>query len=167
MSGVLVSRLFIPPLVAAFCLVSLLPAVAQETPAPEAVPADAGPAPADGRITLELNNVADAEGGACRMTFVAANHSGEGFDRTGWQVGVFDAQGIVRSILVLEFGELPDGKTKIVLFDLPGRGCADISRVVVNDVAHCLPPGGAADAQSPVCLDALTTRSRANIEFGV
>lgn len=167
MSGVLVSRLFIPPLVAAFCLASLLSAVAQETPAPEAVPADAGSAPADGRITLELNNVADAEGGACRMTFVAANHSGEGFDRTGWQVGVFDAQGIVRSILVLEFGELPDGKTKIVLFDLPGRGCADISRVVVNDVAHCRPQGGAADVQSPVCLDALTTRSRATIEFGV
>lgn len=167
MARVLVSRLFFPPLVALFGLAAPLVVAAQEAPAPDGAPADAPSAPAEGQITLELNNVADADGGACRMTFVAANHSGEGFQRTGWQVGVFDAQGIVRSILVLEFGELPDGKTKIVLFDLPGRGCADISRVVVNDVAQCLPEGGAADTQSPTCLDALTTRSRANISFGV
>lgn len=144
-----------------------VPAAAQESTAVTATIAEQQSSADAGRITLELNNVADAEGGACRMTFVAANHSGEGFTRTGWQVGIFDGQGIVRSILVLEFGDLPDGKTKIVLFDLPGRGCADISRVVVNDVAQCQPVDAAEGAQSPACLEALTVRSRANIEFGI
>ena len=129
---------------------------------------DADQAAADqGKIVLELNNATDVDGGACRMTFVATNNSGAGFARTGWQVGVFDAEGIVRSILALEFGELPASKTKIVLFDLPGRGCADISRVIVNDVTLCQPTGAADDVRAPACLEALTTRSRATIEFGV
>lgn len=133
-----------------------LPVGAQEQADPDA-----------GRIVLELNNATDTEAGACRMTFVAINRTGTGFASTGWQVGVFDAGGIVRSILALDFGALPAGKTKIVLFDLPGRGCADISRVIINDVTLCQPEGAAPDSQAPACLDALTTRSRAAIEFGV
>ncbi|WP_157935921.1 hypothetical protein [Paracoccus zhejiangensis] len=140
---------------------ALIGFTAAPAPAQEVAASDAG------RIVLELNNVTDTEAGACRMTFVAINNSGSGFARTGWQVGVFDAGGIVRSILALEFGALPASKTKIVLFDLPGRGCDDISRVIVNDVTLCQPEEAAADAIAPTCLDALTTRSRAAIEFGV
>lgn len=138
-----------------------LPVAAQEAAAPDAA------APDTGRIVLELNNVTDTEAGACRMTFVAVNNSETALASTGWQVGVFDAEGIVRSILALEFGALPASKTKIVLFDLPGRGCDDISRVIVNDVTLCQPEGAAADAPAPTCLEALTTRSRTDIEFGV
>ncbi|AUH32939.1 hypothetical protein [Paracoccus tegillarcae] len=128
---------------------------------------DAQPDADEGRIMLELNNATDTDGGACRMTFVATNNSPESFERTGWQVGIFDAQGIVRSILALEFGALSASKTKIVLFDLPGRGCDDISRVVVNDVTLCQPEGSAEGEVASACLDALTTRSRENIEFGI
>lgn len=130
-------------------------------------PAAAQDAEAENRIRLELNNATDTDGGACRMTFVAANGTDQGLARTGWQVGVFDGQGIVRSILALEFGALPAGKTKIVLFDLPGRGCEDISRVVVNDVTLCQPEDGTEGEVASTCLDALTTRSRTSIEFGI
>lgn len=119
-----------------------------------------------GKIVLELNNASDTPEGACRMTFVASNHSGTALDKASWQVGTFDGDGIVRSILVLEFGALADGKTKIVLFDLPGRGCADISRVIVNDVAECR-PAGAAEGVASECLDALVTRTRDQIAFGI
>ncbi|TRW99579.1 hypothetical protein FNJ84_02570 [Paracoccus sp. M683] len=128
---------------------------------------ETAPAQPEGQIVLELNNATDTEGGACRMTFVATNGSPDSFAQTGWQVGIFDGQGIVRSILALEFGALPASKTKIVLFDLPGRGCADISRVVVNDVTLCQPEGSAQGELASTCLDALATRSRANIEFGI
>lgn len=138
------------------------PSLAQDQTADEPAPATES-----GKILLELNNVTGTEAGACRMTFVATNNSPDGFARTGWQVGIFDAQGIVRSILALEFGALPASKTKIVLFDLPGRGCDDISRVVVNDVTLCQPEGGAEGEVATACLDALATRSRANIEFGI
>lgn len=142
-------------------------AIALALTGPAALPVSAQEAQEAGRIVLELNNATDTETGACRMTYVAKNNSDTGFERTGWQVGVFDTGGIVRSILSLEFGALAAGKTKIVLFDLPGRGCADISRVIVNDVTLCQPEGAAAETMAPICLDALTTRSRATIEFGV
>ncbi|MDO5631655.1 MAG: hypothetical protein Q4G22_07440 [Paracoccus sp. (in: a-proteobacteria)] len=145
-----------------FCLALLLSALLIVPLWPGAVLAQDSAAD-EGRIVVELNNASDTETGACRLTFVAANHSGTGFEAASWQVGVFDGQGIVRSILVLEFGALAQGRTRIVLFDLPGRPCADISRVVVNDVAACRAQGG--DALSPVCLDALTPRSRTAIAF--
>ena len=115
-----------------------------------------------GRIVIELNNASGTETGACRLTFVALNRSGTALDAAAWQVGVFDGGGIVRSILVLEFGALAPDRTRIVLFDLPGRPCDDISRVVVNDVAACR---GGDGADLPLCLDALTTRSRTDIAF--
>ena len=142
------------------------PALAQDAAAP-AQTAAADPVDDSGKISLEMNNATDTPEGACRMTFVAANRSGTGFARTGWQVGIFDAAGIVRSILVLEFGDLADGKTKIVLFDLPGRPCSDISRVIVNDVAFCQPEGGAETEVASQCLDVLATRTRGDIEFGL
>ncbi|MDO5704943.1 MAG: hypothetical protein Q4G49_07705 [Paracoccus sp. (in: a-proteobacteria)] len=148
MSAPLLIRLF-PALLAGF--LTTTPAPAQEAGAD------------DGRIVVELNNVSDTDTGACRLTFVAVNRTGTGFDAASWQVGVFDAQGFVQSILVLEFGALAPDRTRIVQFDLPGRACADISRVVVNDVAACR--AGGQDALSPVCLDALTPRSRTGIGF--
>ena len=151
-------------------LLAAAPALAQDqAPAPAAsTAASETEATTDaGRIVLELNGATDTDSGACRMTFVATNDSGAAFDRTAWQVGVFDAEGIVRSILVLEFGALVDGKTKIVLFDLPGSGCADISRVVVNDVAQCQPEGAPETELADACLDALETRTRTDIDFGI
>lgn len=122
---------------------------------------------ADNRIVLELNTATDTDNGACRLTFVALNNTPTGFARTGWQVGIFDASGIVRSILALEFGALPVGKTKIVQFDLAGQGCQNISRVVVNDVTLCQPEGGEDGVLASACLEALSTTSRASIEFGI
>ncbi|MCQ0969166.1 hypothetical protein MLD63_01785 (plasmid) [Paracoccus sp. TK19116] len=148
-------------------LLATAPAMAQvEAPADDGS-GDAAATQDAGRIVLELNGATDTDAGACRMTFVATNDSGEAFERTAWQVGVFDGEGIVRSILVLEFGALSDGKTKIVLFDLPGSGCADISRVVVNDVAQCQPEGAAETELADTCLDALSTRSRTELDFGI
>lgn len=144
-------------------LTRLLPAVLAAVLTTAPAPAQEAGAD-DGRVVIELNNASDTDAGACRLTFVAVNHSGTGFDAASWQVGVFDAQGVVRSLLVLEFGALASERTRIVLFDLPGRTCADISRVVVNDVAACQAQGDG-DALSPICLDALTPRSRTDIAF--
>ena len=167
---------FMSPLLLAIALAA--PSRAQDAPAADPTEQDAAQPAVDraaapagnedvGKIVLELNGATDTDSGACRMTFVATNRSGSGFDQTAWQVGIFDSDGIVRSILVLEFGALTDGKTKIVLFDLPGSGCQDISRVVVNDVAQCQAEGAAETDLSDTCLDSLATRSRADIDFGI
>lgn len=172
------SALMLPPLAA----------LAQDAPEGEGAPTAAGAG-----ITLELNNAADisqqvapaddaAEGAsatgqtACRMTYVITNRSGESLRAATWQVGVFDGSGVVRALLLLGFGELPGGKTKIGVFDIPGWPCDDISRIIVNDVAECTPAnaepvtaasGETGYAQSDICLTGLTTASRSGIEFGL
>ncbi|WP_342077299.1 hypothetical protein [Yoonia sp. SS1-5] len=127
-----------------------MPAMAQDTQTP--------------RFSLELNNAADTEQGGCRLTYVAANQTGLAIEAISYQVAVFDADGGVTDLLVLEFGNLIAGKTKVVQFDLAGRGCADISRITVNEVAECaLADGGVGD----FCLTGLETASRGAIQFGI
>jgi hypothetical protein len=118
----------------------------------------------DARFSLELNNAAQTDAGGCRLTYVATNQSDLGLNQTAYQVGVFDAGGVVRRILVLEFGALTAGKTRIVLFDLADQPCTDISRIIVNTVAECTLADGQA---SDFCLTGLATSSRTDIQFGL
>lgn len=113
---------------------------------------------------LDLNGATETEGGGCRLTYVATNRSDQAFERTAFQVGLFDADGAVTRLLVLEFGALVAGKTKILQFELAGSSCASISRIVVNDVAACTLADGTA---SDFCLSGLVATSRTAIQFGI
>jgi hypothetical protein len=125
----------------------------------------AGAQNAAGQFSLELNAAAETEAGNCRLTYVVTNQSDTALSRTAYELGVFDTQGVVQRLLVLEFGALIAGKTKILQFDLAGSTCASISRIVVNDVAACT----VADTtgESDVCLNGLTASSRTAIQFGL
>ncbi|OCX61446.1 hypothetical protein BFP70_15615 [Thioclava sp. SK-1] len=116
-------------------------------------------------FALELNAATDTQDGACRLTYVATNTGDIGYDRTAYEIAVFDGAGIVDRLLVLEFGALPAGKTKVVQFDLSDSPCDDISRIVVNTAAACLPAG--TQEQTTVCLEDLDARSRTAIQFGL
>jgi hypothetical protein len=118
-------------------------------------------------IALELNGVADVPDvaeGACRLTYVANNGLAAPLEKTSFQMAVFDAAGAVTRLIALDFGALAVGKTKVVQFDIPGQTCAQISRIVVNDVVQCTTTGGAA---VDGCLSALATASRSSIQFGL
>jgi hypothetical protein len=138
----------LPILIALFAIP--LSAIAQDAPAPV--------------LSVELNTAADTAEGACRMTFVANNGLTAPLEATSFQFGVFDADGAVSRLIVMDFGALPVGKTKIVQFDIPKQTCAQISRIVVNDVAQCTTTGGVAVEG---CLTSLSTASRGAIQFGL
>ncbi len=116
----------------------------------------------DASFALELNNARDIDSG-CRLTYVATNGTGTDLEKTSYEVAVFDKDGVVSQLLILEFGKLPKEKTKVVQFDLAGKTCADISRLLVNGAAECTSTDGPFDS----CMDALATSSRAAIEFGI
>lgn len=120
---------------------------------------DAAPA-----LALELNGAADTAEGACRLTYVANNGLTSPLEQTSFQMAVFDTSGAVTRLIVLDFGALTMGKTKVVQFDIPGQTCAQISRIVVNDVAQCTTTGGGV---VDGCLAALATASRSSIQFGL
>lgn len=131
------------------------PALAQET----------APAPAEQGMLLELNNATDTEAGGCQLTVVVSNRLPLGLTRAAWQIAIFDQQGVVQSLPVLDFGALISGKTKIAVFELPGRSCAEIGRIVVNDVAECSAEDGS--DQRAACLSGLATQTRSTIDLGL
>lgn len=115
-----------------------------------------------GNFVLELNNASDVDE-SCRLTYVATNNTGVGLTNTSYEVAIFDGEGRVSNLLVLEFGQLPIAKTKVVQFDLKGSACGNISRIVVNNLAEC----DSAEGSHNFCLSALITSSRTDIQFGV
>lgn len=108
-----------------------------------------------GNIELELNTAADVDGG-CRLTYVATNATAVALEKTGYEVAVFDTDGIVKQLLVLDFGFLPSGKTRVVQFDLPKQECAKISRISVNSPTECQSASG----PQTVCRDNQLLSSR-------
>ncbi|SUZ32333.1 hypothetical protein ROE7235_02089 [Roseibaca ekhonensis] len=133
---------FLPMLAAG--LLAISPAVAQQS-----------------SFNIELNNLEPVDGG-CRLTFVAQNQTGVNLSRTSYDVAVFDDGGAVSDRLILEFGELPGGKTRVVQF-LLNRSCTALSRLLLNGAEECTDESGAA---SRVCMDALAPSSRVPVSFG-
>ncbi|MFN3938615.1 MAG: hypothetical protein ACK4KW_13685 [Gemmobacter sp.] len=119
-----------------------------------ALPA-AAETPGAGALRLELNRL-DAEGAACRLTFVAEN---------GWaplsslviETVLFDRGGRVAALTLFDFGELPQGRRRVRQFDVAGTDCGSIGQVLVNGVATCTGPG----AERAACAAALSVAGSA------
>lgn len=139
---------------------SLSAAIACAALAPGAAAAQSDAAGGAGGFLLELNNT-QPQGQGCRLTYVATNETGTDIEEIGYEVAVFDTEGVVDRLLILEFGRLSDGRTKVVQFDLAETSCDGISRLLVNDVAAC----SAADGSEPDCLAMLETSARGDIAF--
>lgn len=118
--------------------------------------------PAPSGLSLELNTANDA-GDGCRLAFVAYNGTETALDAVSYEVVVFDGGQRISQFVILEFGALPQRKTKIVQFDIANSKCADISRIVINSASRC-EAGGAA---LPLCLDAAKPTSRTSIALGL
>ena len=119
----------------------------------------APPAPA---LVLELNAAQPSDKG-CRFTFVVTNNLGAELSKAAFEIALFNQAGVVDRLTVLDFKELPAGKTKVTRFDLSGTDCTKVSRVLINQATDCA--GGGIDASA--CLKALRTESRSGIAFGI
>jgi hypothetical protein len=119
----------------------------------------------EGAFSLDLNSAAQTEAGSCRLTYVAVNGTKTPLSQTDFEVAVFDAEGVVSRFLVMKFGALVAGKTKVLQFDFDQTSCEQISRIVVNNAPACtLAETG---EQSDICLKGLKTSSRTAIQFGL
>lgn len=110
---------------------------------------------ASGAFGLELNTVTELDGGACRLVYVAENGTSIDVNNATYEVAVFNTGGAVSNMLLLEFGELDAGKTRVVQFDIAGQPCGDISKILVNDQVDC----ATADGASTMCMGNLATRA--------
>ncbi|WP_421912635.1 hypothetical protein [Mesorhizobium sp.] len=117
------------------------------------------PVPALG---LELNGAQPSDKG-CRLTFVVSNNLGADLSKTAFEIALFNEAGVVDRLTVLDFKDLPAGKTKVTRFDLAGADCAKISRVLINSATQCTGAG----VEPNACMRKLKTVSKTGIAFGV
>lgn len=128
---------------------AMVPARAQEP----------APAPA---LALELNGAQPSEKG-CRLTFLVNNNLGADLSKAAFEIALFNEAGVVDRLTVLDFKELPAGKTKVTRFDLAGTDCTKVSRVLINSATECAGTG----VEPNACMRKLKTDTRTGIAFGV
>jgi hypothetical protein len=120
---------------------------------------EAAPAPA---LSLELNGAQPSDKG-CRLTFVVTNTLGAELAKAAFEIALFDDSGVVDRLTVLDFKDLPAGKTKVTRFDLAGADCAKIGRVLINTATECAGPA----VETGACMRHLKTSTKTGIPFGV
>ncbi len=121
-----------------------------------------GPAPAaELGLDIELNKAEDG-GGACVASFVVRNHMGQSLDRFSMDLYVFDRAGVIARQVLLDLAPLRGDKTTVARFNLIAAPCAEVSRILVNDIPSCR---GEASGETLDCLANLAVSSRARIEM--
>src|SRR5690606_485053 len=98
----------------------------------------------------------------CRLTFVVNNSLGSSLSKAAFEIALFNEDGVVDRLTVLDFKDLPEGKTKVTRFDLSGLDCAKVSRVLVNSATECTGEG----VEPSAGLGQLTAQTTAAIAFG-
>lgn len=126
----------------------LVPAWAQSAPAPQ--------------LSLELNAAQPSDKG-CRLTFVVNNGLGADLSKAAFEIALFNEAGVVDRLSVLDFKDLPAGKTKVTRFDLAGTDCTKLSRVLINSATECVGAG----VEPGACMRGLKTETKTGIAFGV
>ncbi len=122
--------------------------------------ADTSPNVQEKKLVLELNALENTASG-CRLTFVFENQLDTALKQLRFELALFDPNSRVSSVIILDAGALPQGKTRVKRFNLPDLSCSDVSRVLLNDITEC--KGQALTAAK--CLSQVDISSRSNVEF--
>ena len=118
------------------------------------------PALAQEGLKIELNKLESVEG-ACRAYMLFENKSGSAFDSLKLDLVMFDPNGVINKRLAVEGAPLPVGKTSVKLFDIKDLACAEVDRILLNDVLSCRGPAG----EISDCLVDIDTTSRNSVLF--
>lgn len=138
----------IPRLVVLALLATPMAASAQSE---EAVPAG---------LSIELNAVQDVAG-ACRLSFLANNHTGTSIEKAVFETVIFDASGGVVRLSLFDFRELPAGRPRVRQFDVAGMACDALSQILINGTNSCIADG----AENNLCNDGLMLNSRTTLKL--
>jgi hypothetical protein len=135
--------------------------LAGSVPLHSAAAQEAGETSSAAILSVELNGLQPTETG-CRFTFVVSNGLGGELASAAFELVLFDKAGMVSRMTIVDFKDLPQGKTKVRQFDFSGVDCANLGRVLVNDATDCT--GTGIDARA--CIRDLKTETRADVAFG-
>lgn len=115
---------------------------------------------AAGSIELELNKLSDIDG-HCAASLLLTNRMGPTLDQVRFDLFVMDRTGVIARRLFLDTGPMREGKTTVATFAILDRPCAQVGRLLINDVPVCKTDAG----ENVDCVAALKVSSRAGIEL--
>ena len=107
-------------------------------------------------LEVELNALAASQKG-CLFTFVAANGLAQDISKVSFEFVIFNDKGTVERLALLDFRDLPAGKSKVRQFDVPGIKCEAVKNLLINDAPVCEGEG----LEKGRCMDGIVTRSKA------
>jgi hypothetical protein len=108
-------------------------------------------------LDIELNALAASQKG-CLFTFVAGNGFAQDVSKVSFEFVIFNDKGTVERLALLDFRELPAGKSKVRQFDVPGVKCETVKNLLINDAPVCEGEG----LEKGRCMDGIVTRSKAS-----
>ncbi|MFI5409772.1 hypothetical protein [Kaistia sp. UC242_56] len=111
-------------------------------------------------IAIELNG-AEANGKACRLSFVIDNRLSAGIDDMALELVLFEQDGRVNRFAVVRTAKVPAGKSRVRQFDIPETACPSIARILVNDVKECSGAGLTPGA----CAESIQVSTRTDMRF--
>ncbi|MFP4450325.1 MAG: hypothetical protein ACLFP0_05285 [Rhodosalinus sp.] len=111
------------------------------------------------RLSIELNILRQTEAG-CEMSFRAVNGYADDIASAVFEAVLFDAEGQVDRLTLLDFGALPAGRPRVRQFVLPDTSCEGLGQVLFNGATDC----EAGDLGPEACEQDLDLRTRTDIE---
>lgn len=109
-------------------------------------------------LSIELSAAQQVEN-ACLLSFVAQNPSETDITRAVYEVVLFNEKQLVHQLTLLDFQDLPAGKTRVRQFQFAGLGCPQISQVLFNGASTCEGTDPAA------CANGLTLSTQTDIKI--
>lgn len=103
--------------------------------------AGASAATAAESVRVELNKL-EPQDGACRAYLVFENQTASNFSGLTLDLVMFDGEGVIAKRLAVDAAPLPADKTSVKLFDIDGLECANVNRILINDVLDCQDESG-------------------------
>ncbi|MGE7412879.1 hypothetical protein [Methylobacterium tarhaniae] len=143
--------------------VQVAPAGATEAQATGGAAATVTPAavsqPAAPPLRVELNKLETA-GDACKAILIVENGKGGPIRSLRLDLNAFDPDGIVQKRSMVELGPVPARKTALRQFEISPTPCAQVGRVLLNDVAACEGQDSAGHTLSrEICLERIEPSS--------
>lgn len=111
-------------------------------------------------LRLELNKL-EQRNEACRAYLVFQNEAENAYADFKLDLVLFDRAGVIANRLVVNVAPLHPHKTAVKLFDMAAASCADLSRVLVNEVTGCRDEAG----EHADCVRRLRVGSRVDVEL--
>lgn len=111
-------------------------------------------------VHVELNKL-EAQDQACRAYLVLENRSDTDFTEFRFDLVMFDPQGVINKRLAVEAAPLRSAKTTVKLFDIDGVECADIGRILINDIIACRD----AEGEQVDCIALVRPSARGDVPF--